>query len=24
MLLWRYEGNALKRYELGRWLDLEV
>jgi uncharacterized protein YbcC (UPF0753/DUF2309 family) len=24
MLLWRYEGNALQRYEHGRWLALEV
>jgi uncharacterized protein YbcC (UPF0753/DUF2309 family) len=23
MLLWRYEGAVLKRYELGRWLELE-
>jgi uncharacterized protein YbcC (UPF0753/DUF2309 family) len=24
MLLWRYEGDALQRYERGRWLALEV
>lgn len=24
MLLWRYEGEALLRYELGRWLPLEL
>jgi uncharacterized protein YbcC (UPF0753/DUF2309 family) len=24
MLLWRYEGDALQRYECGRWLPLEV
>jgi uncharacterized protein YbcC (UPF0753/DUF2309 family) len=24
MLLWRYEGNALQRYECGRWLPLEA
>jgi uncharacterized protein YbcC (UPF0753/DUF2309 family) len=24
ILLWRYEGNALRRYELGHWLPLEV
>ncbi len=24
ILLWRYEGNALQRYEHGRWLPLEI
>jgi len=24
MLLWRYEGDDLRRYERGRWLPLEV
>ena len=24
MLLWRYEGDALQRYERGRWLPLEI